>query len=147
MFKDLEIMKTLRYLLSLVAILSVMGVSAATYGTSHQPRYRRVIIHQVEARSDMPEAMMSPMNSAVMQSGTTLPFAAATGVTTANDNNPSKAPGRPRRVGENEEFEEEEDPDTPANPFPIGDAVLPLMLMAVAFGQFVYRRRRKGLVD
>jgi hypothetical protein len=94
----------------------------------------------------MPEAMMSPMNSAVMQSGTTLPFAAATGVTTANDNNPSHAPGRPRRVGENDGFEEEDpDPETPANPFPIGDAVLPLMLMAVLFAGIMYYRRRKTL--
>lgn len=141
-------MKAMRYILSLVAILSVMGVSAASYGTSHQPRHRRVVYHQVEARSDMPEAMMSPMYSTAMQSGTTLPFAAATGVTTANDNNPSHAPGRPRRVGENGGFDEEdEEPDVPVNPYPLGDGILPLMLMAVAFGLFVYRRRRKGLVD
>lgn len=139
-------MKAMRYIVSLVAILSVMGVSAATYGTSHQPRYHRVIFHQVEAQADMPIATMNPMNSAVMQSGTMLPFAAVTGVTTANDNNPSHAPGRPRRVGENDGFDEEDDdPDVPVNPYPIGDAVLPLMLMAVAFGLFVYRRRKQTL--
>ena len=124
-----------------------MGLNAATYGTSHRPRYRRIIYHQVEVRSGLPEAMMNPMNSAVMQSGTMLPFAAVTGVTSANDNNPAKASSRPRRVGEDDGWEDEGDPDVPANPYPLGDGILPLMLMAVAFGLFVYRRRKKGLVD
>ena len=32
----------------------------------------------------------------------------------------------------------------PGNPQPIGDAVLPLMLMAGAFGMFVYFRRKRS---
>lgn len=90
----------------------------------------------------MPIATMSPMNSTVMQSGSSLPLAAATGVTTSYDSNPSKAPSRPRRVGENDEFEEEDDPDVPVNPYPIGDGLLVMMLLAGAYLIWRAMRRR-----
>ena len=39
-----------------------------------------------------------------------------------------------------------EDPVVPeGDPTPVGDAVLPLMLMAIAFGGVIYLRRRKTL--
>lgn len=136
-------MKALRYILSLIAIVSVMGMSAATYGTSHQPRYRRVVYHQVEARTDMPVATMSPMYSTVMQSGSSLPLAAATGVTTSYDSNPAKAPSRPRRVGEDDGFEDDDDPPVvPANPYPIGDGMWVMILLAGAYLIWRATRRR-----
>jgi len=47
----------------------------------------------------------------------------------------TQAPSGPRRVG----------PTTPkGDPTPLGDAVLPLMLMALAFGGVIYLRRRKA---
>ena len=49
---------------------------------------------------------------------------------------PAKAPGGPRRgfdIGG----------DTPPGPSPIGDAPLPLLLMAAAFAGWSYLRRRK----
>ena len=49
---------------------------------------------------------------------------------------PAKAPGGPRKgfdIGG----------DTPPGPSPIGDALLPLLLMAVAFAGWSYLRRRK----
>ncbi len=58
---------------------------------------------------------------------------------------PAQAPSRPRRAGEsssdpwgNNQDGGETDPGSP-----IGDAVLPLMLMALAFGGVVALRRRK----
>jgi hypothetical protein len=36
-------------------------------------------------------------------------------------------------VGEDEGFEEEDDPDAPANPFPLGDAAQPIALLALAY--------------
>ena len=64
--------------------------------------------------------------------------------TTTETYSPAKAPGGPRRIGEN-------DDDWGTNPHvgegdegsPIGDAVLPLMLMAIAFGGHIAIRRRK----
>lgn len=49
---------------------------------------------------------------------------------------PAKAPGGPRKslIG---------GPEDKPGPSPIGDAVLPLLLMAVAFGGVVYLRRRQ----
>jgi hypothetical protein len=49
---------------------------------------------------------------------------------------PAKAPGGPRKslIG---------GPEDKPGPSPIGDAVLPLMLMAFAFGGVVYLRRRQ----
>ena len=134
-------MKTLKYILSVIAILSVVSVSAATFGTPYRPQQRKVSYSTVQV--GMPQATMSS-TSTMMYSGSSLPLAAATGVTTSYDTNPSKAPGRPRRVGENDGFEEdEEDPDVPVNPFPVGDAVLPMMLLVAAYGAFLALRRRK----
>lgn len=48
---------------------------------------------------------------------------------------PAKMPSRPRRI---DVYTPTTDPNAP-----IGDAVLPLMLMAMAFGVVVYLRRRK----
>jgi hypothetical protein len=48
----------------------------------------------------------------------------------------AKAPGGPRRGFDHAG-------DTPPGPSPIGDAVLPLLLMAFAFGGVVYLRRRQ----
>ncbi len=137
-------MKALRYIVSLMAILSVMGMSAATYGTHHQPQYRRVVYRQAEIRADMPMATMMPVNSVVMQSGTTLPLAAATGVSVAEDS-PTFNKGPRRMKMEEDEFEDEKEPEVPINPFPLGDGIVPMMVMAVAFGLFVYRRRKQTL--
>ena len=99
----------------------------------------------------MPEARMSS-TSAMAYSGTTLPQAAVHGVYvtgstpgTYSSYSPVKASGRPRRVGENDGFEEEEtDPTKPGEPFPIGDAALPLMLLAAAYALLRAFRRRQA---
>lgn len=138
-------MKALRNILSFVAIVSVMGVSAATYGTSHQPRYRRVVYQQEEMPSNMPVIVMSPMRSTIMQSGSALPLSAVTGtVLTGNmpgEYNPANAPGGgPRRIGGNTSggSSDREDPYED----PIGDAVLPMLLLAGAYLIWRATRRR-----
>lgn len=141
-------MKTLRYIW-IIAMLSVLcgGVQAVTYGKPYKPQYQnRAAYFHAQSRTDMPIATMGSVSSSTMYSGSSLPLAAATGVTTADDTNPSKAPGRPRRVGEDDGFEEEDDPDVPVNPFPLGDGILPMMLMAMLFAGFVALRRRKSVV-
>ena len=66
--------------------------------------------------------------------------AANMGTTTTANQAPAKTPGGPRRAGQ---F------DNPAEygqgPSPLGDAVLPLMLMAMLFAGVVYTRRKKAL--
>ena len=126
MFKDLEIMKALRYLLIVVAMISVLSVRAQRYA---QP----------------PQVQMYS-TSAMISSGSTLPSAATTGAiltgSTPGTYERAYRPGAgPRRVGEDDGFEEDDpDPDVPANPFPIGDAVLPLLVLAL--GYTLWRRRR-----
>ena len=134
-------MKTLRYILSVIAILSVVSVSAATFGTPYRPQQRKASYSAVQV--GMPQATMGS-TSTMMYSGSSLPMAAATGVTTSANYKPAQAPGtRPRRVGEDDGFEDEKDPDVPVNPFPIGDAVLPMMLLIAAYAAFLTLRRRK----
>ena len=137
-------MKTLKYIMSVIAILSVVSVSAATFGTPYRPQQRKASYSAVQV--GMPQATMSS-TSTMMYSGSSLPMAAATGITTSANYNPAQAPGtRPRRVGENDGFDEEDDdPDVPVNPFPVGDAVLPMMLLIAAYAAFLALRRRKQI--
>ena len=129
-------MKTLRYLLIAIGVLSVVGVAAATFGTPYQPQRRGA---QYVNHSEMPTLSMRTMNAAMMSSGSALPMAAVTGTTTADQTSPS---GGPRRIGGNTSggSENREDPFVD----PIGDAVLPLMLFACAY--FIWRVTRKRWV-
>ena len=126
MFKDLEIMKALRYLLIVVAMISVLSVRAQRYA---QP----------------PQVQMYS-TSAMISSGSTLPSAATTGAiltgsTPGTYEQAYRPGGGPRRVGE-DEFEDEEEPVAPANPFPIGDGLIPLLLLAGAYLIWRATRRR-----
>ena len=135
-------MTTLRYLLSLIAILTVVNISAATYGKPYQPQQRgsRYAMNY----SQMPTQSMSTLNASMMNSGSALPMAAVTGTTSADDyTSPSS---RPRRVGENEGLETGETPKEPEEPdVPLGDEVLPLMLCAIVYAAWIaIKRRRKA---
>jgi len=57
--------------------------------------------------------------------------------TTTESYSPAKAPSGPRKG-----FVDPSNPGSQSNEDPIGDAVLPLMLMSIAFGMFVYFRRK-----
>ena len=137
-------MKTLRYIW-MVAMLIVLcgGIQAVTFGKSYKPQYHRYASIQVQAHATMPVLGMGSVSSATMYSGSSLPLAAATGVTTSNDYQPAQVPGGPRRMKMEDEFENEEEPDVPINPNPLGDGIVPMMLMAILFAGFVYYRRKK----
>lgn len=49
----------------------------------------------------------------------------------------------PRKAKKDVDFEGEK-PNSPQDPSPLGDAVLPLLLMSLAFGMFVYFRRKRS---
>ena len=131
MFKELEIMKTtLRYLLMVVAMVSVLSVWAQNL-------------------AQQPVAEMTS-TSVMVSSGSSLPQAAATGAyvtgSTVGTYSPASAPGSgPRKIGGSgsgtggNEAEESTDPQQD----PIGDAMWPLMLLALAYvGVRAFRRRR-----
>ena len=114
--------KTLRYLLSMIAVVSVLSLSAQTF-------------------AQQPEAQMQ--STSVMQgSGSNLPNAAVQGVSTTYDNSmPDKrnvsGPRRSGRPGDNA------DPV----PDPIGDAVLPLLLLALSYMVMRVARKRRGALS
>jgi len=116
-------MKALRYLLIVVAMLSVLSVSAQMY-------------------AQLPEATMHS-TSAMVGSGSNLPSAASSGVVVTGEQpgtySPAFASSRPRRA-----LDGDEDKPKPGQPFPIGDAALPLALMAAAYIILRAFRRRQA---
>ncbi|MBQ6977637.1 MAG: hypothetical protein IJQ18_03270 [Paludibacteraceae bacterium] len=127
-------MKTFRYMLIAVAMLSAMSVSAHTF--DKQWGQKPVI----EMRS----------TSAMAYSGSTLPQAAATGVTLATvadvESSTSTRPYHPGRIRRASDEEEGDTP--PVNPHgpnedPLGDVLWPLMLMALAYVVYLTSRKKK----
>ena len=122
---------TLRYLLMVVAMVSVLGVYA-------------------QSLAKQPETKMHS-TSTMVGTGTTLPQAAATGVyvtgSTPASYSPAGRPGHIRKAGEDEEFEDEgEEPSSgnPGEPDPIGDGLWVLLAIAAAYALLrVYRRERR----
>ena len=112
-------MKALRYLLMVVAMVSVLSVKA-------------------QSTTQLPQARMQS-TSVMVGSGSALPQAATTGAyvtgSTVGTYSPAKIhPGNVRRdVGGGGSTADDEEPDGPGEPFPIGDAVWPLMVLACAY--------------
>ena len=138
-------------ILSLLAILGAMNVFAATYGKlyqTHERRPRAYYVTQVgtpaQLGTSMPIIAMSTMNASMMHSGSALPMAAVTGTKTSYDHVLATTSRRAKREDSNGDgWEDDEDPDNPANPFPLGDAAIPLLVLAAAYAlQRVYRRKR-----
>lgn len=125
---ELKIMKTLRYLL-IVMMLSVASLVFATAQTLAQK----------------PEVQMQS-TSGMVYSGSQLPSAAVQGTyitgTTIGTYSPANASG-PKRAKMNDDdddgWEDEDEPDKPGEPNPIGDAAWLLILAAAVYG--VYKRK------
>ena len=136
-------MKALRYILILVAMMGVLSVSAQTpkYGKPYTPSNGTFYNPQAQ----MPEIQMRSTGSAIMYTGSALPFAASEGVTTTND--PAKT--GPRRVEVNPGGEPGPDEGDNSEPWkdPIGDAALPLALMACAYLILRATRKRKSAMS
>ena len=124
-------MKTLRYLLIVMGLVSVLSISAQTL-------------------AKQPEALMRS-TSVMVGSGSTLPSAAITGAyvtgTTPGSYTPAESISRGPRKARKEDtngdgWEDEDDPDKPTEPFPLGDAAVPMMLMALAWVMVRMIRRK-----
>ena len=102
-------MKTLIYILIVIGVLSVVSVAAATFGTPYQPQRRG--IQYTQASIQMPDVAMSSTSSSMMKSGSTLPMAAVSGTTTANDCIPS-GPHRAKRAVDDDDVEVPKPDDT-----------------------------------
>lgn len=125
------IMKALRYLLIVMGLMSVLSISA-------------------QALAQQPQAQMQS-TSIIAGSGSQLPSAAVQGtyvtgtaVGTYTPANATNGPAKMRRdVGGGGSTADDEDPDGPGEPFPLGDAGWPLMMLAAAYALLrLWRKRR-----
>ena len=134
---------TLRYLLSMVMVLSVLSLSAQTpkYGKTYNPSHQYAAA-QVEAQ--MPVATMSSTSSTWVSSGSTLPQAAVTGTTTTYDT--GGKPGSIRRSKMDDDgWEDDPTPEPPSEPAPLGDGLWAMMLLACAYlGMRVFLKRKRA---
>ncbi len=125
-------MKTLRYMLIVTALLSVMSVSA----------------HMFDKQWGQKPVIEMRSTSAMAYSGSTLPQAAATGVTLATvaDVETSTRPYHPGHIRRGiDDDDKEEKPEGWVDPFkdPLGDVLWPLMLMAMAYVVYLKSRKKK----
>ena len=123
--------KTLRYLLMAIAILGVLSVNAQTrqYSATHYLSHEQAIYTGVQVNPQMPTATMGYTSSEFMTSGSTLPQAAVDGVTTTEEQESSGRPGHIRKWGGSGEPGDWDEPWAD----PIGDAAIPLALLALAY--------------
>ena len=141
--KGNTIMKALRYLLMAIAILGVLSAKAQThqYGATHYSSHEQATYTGVQVNPQMPTATMGYTHSDYMTTGSTLPQAAVEGTTTTYDesnggSNSNKGAIRKGRPGDW------------TNPYddPIGDAAIPLALLALAYLIMRVMRSRKRRV-
>ena len=127
MFKEVENMKALRYLLMVVAMVSVLSVKA-------------------QSTAQLPEVQMQS-TSVMVGSGSALPQAATTGaVLTGETPGTYSAAGHHGHIRRGIDGDDENDkPSGWDDPYkdPIGDAVWPLLVLASVYALLrVYRRKR-----
>lgn len=127
MFKEVENMKALRYLLMVVAMVSVLSVKA-------------------QSTAQLPEVQMQS-TSVMVGSGSALPQAATTGaVLTGETPGTYSAAGHHGHIRRGIDGDDNNDkPSGWDDPYkdPIGDALWPLLVLAAAYALLrVYRRKR-----
>ena len=125
--KELKIMKALRYLLMVVAMVSVLSVKA-------------------QGTAQLPEVQMQS-TSVMVSSGSALPQAAVTGTyMTGETPGTYSAAGHHGHIRRGIDGDDEDDkPSGWDDPYkdPIGDAVWPLLALASVYAVLrVYRRKR-----
>ena len=137
-------MKTLRYLLSVIAIMGVLGVSAQTpkYGKPYKPVYKQARYSVASVEAQAPTATIGSVNSGYVQSGSTLPQAAVEGVTTTYTSTGSNGP---RRAKMGDDDWEDDDPHDDEEPWttPLGDAMWLMMMLALAYAIYKVSRMRR----
>ena len=114
-------MKTLRYLLMSLAIVNVMSIEAQMY----DKQWGQMPIEEMRS------------TSAMVYSGSTLPQAAATGVSlSCEQNQETLTPPKSIRKGRPGDWTDPYDD-------PLGDVLWPMMLMALAYVVYLMSRKKK----
>lgn len=121
--------KTLRYLLMTIAILGVLSVNAQTH--QYSATHEQAAFTNVQVNPQMPSATMD-WHSDYMTTGSHLPQAAVEGTTTTYDEG-GTGKGHIRKAGSGQTGGG--GPDDREDPYgdPIGDAAIPLALLACAY--------------
>lgn len=114
-------MKTMKQLLIVIGLVSALTICAQTM-------------------VEQPQLQMQS-TSIMMGSGSHLPQAAIEGVTTTYTPSASNIPSGPHRGKAEDDDTPPQDPPGP-NEDPIGDAILPLALLAAAYLLFLARKKR-----
>ncbi len=147
MFNEDNIMRTtLRYLLMVIAVLSVLSLSAQTrqYSAKHYSSYEQAT-YTMQVNPQMPTATMDYSRSDYMTSGSTLPQAVLDGPTTTYDegnSGPGHRPGNIRRGLDDDD--KEEAGNKPGQAFPIGDGRWALIVLAAMYSAVALFRRKKA---
>lgn len=113
-------MKTMKQLLIVIGLVSALTICAQTM-------------------VEQPQLQMQS-TSIMMGSGSHLPQAAIEGVTTTYTPGASNVPSGPHRGKADDDTPPQENPPGP-NEDPIGDAILPLALLAAAYMLFLARKK------
>ncbi len=120
----------------MIAVVSVLSLSAQT--PNYGKPYKGQETQSVYTTAQMPAATMGTVDAAYMHSGSSLPMAAQSGVTTTFDRS---SLARPRK-GAEEGDTPPGDPHGP-NEDPLGDVMWPMMFLACAYVLYRYVRTRK----
>ena len=144
-------MKTLRYLL----MVMVAAIASATAQAQTKAQFKNSQNQAAFSTEYVPTTYyVVNTTSTLMESGSSLPMAARNGVTiganSPNDNTPAYAPGaRPRKdVGGGGTTEDDDpDPDNPEEPYPVGDGVWVLLLMAAGYLIYRVRTRKREVME
>lgn len=116
-------MKTMKQLLIVIGLVSLLNLLA-------QDIYA------------LPEAHMYS-TSAMVGSGTSLPQAAVTGTHTTYDESDNSAFSGPKRIIADGDEEDKENDGWKEPGLPIGDALLPLLLLAVGYALYTRRKNKQ----
>ena len=116
-------------------MMILMAAALAALPTMAQNFGGQSVEDKVQMQAFQSTSTMTPVNS--QYSANPVLNADGTAYNPAEaSQSPAQAPTGPRKVAPKDGGETD---------FPLGDAVLPLMLMAIAFGGVIYYRRRKAL--
>ena len=134
-------MKRMKYI-TLIVMIMMTGIAFAAHRVAMQPSARMVTSYnQPVTLTHQPTTQMQS-TSVMPSTGSSLPISAVSGVSTTEGNNSCGMTG-PRRIGGGNSGGGD-GPTNPDDPWktPIGDAVLPLLLLAAGYVFFIARKRR-----
>ena len=138
-------MKTLQYLLIICTLtIATAAISQAKFKTAEdKEEFEHInVTEPYEFKSTFHST------SAILMADTQLGLAEGGAFTTGISTGKPLSFTGPRRVGEDEGFEEEDEkePASPGEPFPIGDGVWALLLMAAGYLIHRVRTRRREVM-